>query len=148
VVTSKTHYQFSSVSYQKLQILQFKHAASHQHWKEQADTATCHRPLHLLARRCGSHSSRITSSQVGCAWLTGHNPSHPKLCYGDTYAASSHSSRLSSFCASFTKLNKCIIFSFVHKILGREGIWSTLLVNAGLNIEETISWPHNNLSWR
>jgi len=44
-------------------------------------------------------------------------------------------SRLVICSASHRKPNRCTIFSFVDEVLGREGTFLTLLVNANLNIK-------------
>jgi len=68
----------------------FKYAASHQHQDELSDSAACHRPMHMTARRCGNHSPRLAVLDRQAINLL-------ILCYSDTGATSAHSPRLSSF---------------------------------------------------
>ena len=72
--------------------------------------------------------------QLGCAWLTGHNPS-PTLCYSDTMRCKHSQLQVFVICsAPHMKTNRCLIFSLVQKVLGREGTLSTLIVHAKVNI--------------
>ena len=100
---------------------------------EQSDSAACHNLLHLSARRCGNDSSS-SQFQVGCARLAGHNPSNTLL----QRHRRCKRSQLQTFVicsASHTKSNKCLMFSFVHDFLGREGTFSGCLVNENSNIK-------------